>query len=138
MFRCRQLTDFPALKVPLYTHGGVGEVMEGPWVRVGSIPQVGDLTGWPLSGKVQKSWNTCWALPVSGTFEGGFNMTAGERRGEGAILRLTIIIIIIIIIAIVTIIIIIIDIINIIITFSRRSCFHRHWFICWLVCWFVF
>ena len=57
--------------------------MEGPWVGVEPVPRVGDLTGWPLFGRVQKSWNTCWVLLISGTFEGGFEMTAGECVGEG-------------------------------------------------------
>ena len=69
---------------PFITCGGVGEVMEGPWVGVGPVLRVGDLTGWPLLGRVQKSWNTCWALSISGTFEGGFEMTAGECVGEGS------------------------------------------------------
>ena len=72
-------TVLPALEVPLYTCRGVGEVMAGHWVGAGSMPWVVDLTGWTTSVKVQKSWNMCWALPASETFEGGFKMTAGER-----------------------------------------------------------
>ena len=87
--RCPGLFLPSALEVPLYTCGGVGEVIEGPWVGPGSVPRVEDLAGWNLPGKVQKSWNMCWALSASGTFGGRFRMTAGDSGGKEAVPRLT-------------------------------------------------